>query len=269
MPTDSRPMLEDGMPGRLGRHFAVEMPSRVAQDVDRRIQAAIAIAAKRAAGPRNRPGPRRRTVAILAAAVLLAAAAPAIKFFENWGEDFDRVFELSTPIDQSVVDHGYRVTVVRAYADPLYLRLAATAEDLEDRGWSEIGIGGPAITDDEGLPFDMSVGYYGQPSRTTSEGWLQFLVPPEAAVPGSRHLTVTFDRLMVRRAGPAPTLPNGEIDPDRARTTVAGKWSFDFDLKFLAGHATKPDVSATVGEVTVTLSELTVTPAVTTGRMTV
>lgn len=138
---------------RLQRHFAVEMPPRIADDVDRRVQAAIASTATRSTRARDggrRGWPRRRIVAILSVAAILAAASPAIRFFEGWGEEFDRVFALSTPIDQSATDDGYRVTVVRAYADSFGVRLAITAEDLEDRGFAELAVGNPTVTDDEG-----------------------------------------------------------------------------------------------------------------------
>jgi hypothetical protein len=238
--------------------------------LDRRVNAAISTALTRPTGARQvgqRNWPSRRIVAAVAiAAIVAGAAAPVIKFFDGWGQEFDRVFALSTPIDQSAIDDGYRLTVVRAYADVSSLRLAIVAEDLQDRGWAEIVVGDPTVTDDDGRAFAMWSGQYNAPTRTSSEGWLRFSVPSEAAEPATRHLKVVIDRLGVR-PDPAPTLPNGAIDLDNVWTSVAGSWLFDFDLEFLPGHTAKPNVSATVGGVVVTWEELTVTPAGTVGRL--
>lgn len=264
MSIDARTMSPGDLPDRLHRHLTVEVPPSVSEDLDRRMHAAIASAVAPATPLRHqrarwRP---RRIVAILAVAAVLAAATPAIRFFEGWGEEFDRVFALSTTIDQSVTDDGYRVTVVRAYADSFGLRLAVTAEDLQDRGWAEIAVTDPILLDAEARSFPMSIGQYGQPSRTSSEGWLQFEVPAEGSGPATRHLSLTIDRLDVRPR-PIPTLPSGASDLGPVWTSIAGDWSFDFDLEFFGSQTARPDVSATVGEITVTLKELTVTPAAT------
>jgi hypothetical protein len=261
----------DSLPDRLRRQFAVDAPVPVAAEIDRRVDAAISTALTRPARGRDIGGRRRSRRGIVAAlgiAAILAAATPVIQFFDGWGEDFDRVFAVSTPIDQSVIDDGYRVTLVRAYADPSSVRLAMVAEDLTDHGWAEIVLGGAKLTDDEGRSFSMSSGQFNPHIPATSEAWLRFDVPPGAGDPGIRHLKVTVDSLGVR-PDPGPTLSNGEIDLDHVWTSVAGQWSFDFDLKFQAEHSVKPEVRASVGGVTVTLEELKVTPATTVGRLSI
>lgn len=257
---------------RLGRLFATDVPAPVLAALDQRMEAAISKALLRRSGrPPGRWQLRRRRLTVAVAIVALVAsvaATPAVRqFFDGWGHEFDQVFALSTPIDQSVTDDGYRVTVVRAYADASSLRLAMVAEDLEDRGWAEVVVGSPSVTDADGRAYAMSMGQYDAPTRTSSEGWLRFIVPTEAADPGIRHLTLAVDGLSVRPE-PAPTLPNGELDLDNIWTSVAGTWSFAFDLEFLPKHTVTPDVVATSGEVTVTWDELTVTPAATVGRLT-
>jgi hypothetical protein len=263
----------DGLPNRLRQQFAIDVPVEVAAKIDWRVDAAIsnALTRPRPAHGRDIGGvlrSRRGIAVVLGIAVILAAAAPVVEFFDGWGEDFDRVFALSTPIDQSVIDDGYRVTLVRAYADPSSLRLAIVAEDLEDRGWREIGADFPSVTDDAGHVFPNTSGQYLQPSTTSSEAWLRFDVPSGAGDPGLRHLTVTINGLGVR-FDPVPTLSNGEVDVDHLGTAVAGHWSFDFDLMFQAEHSAKPDVKASAAGVTVTFAELTVTPAATVGRLSV
>jgi hypothetical protein len=268
--TDTRPNHADGdLLGQLQRQLAVDLPAHVSGDMDRRVNAAISIALAQPVNARllGQRRPSRRVVAGLAVAVFIAAAAaPVIKFFDGWGKEFDRVFALSTQIDQSAIHEGYRLTVVRAYADASSLRLAIVAEDLQDRGWAEIVVGNPTVTDDDGRAFAMWSGQYNAPTRTSSEGWLRFNVPSGAADPAMHHLTVAIDRLNVRPA-PAPTLPNGEVDPDNVWTSVPGSWSFEFDVTFLAEHTATPNVSTTVGAVTGTWDELSVTPAATVGRL--
>jgi len=254
---------------RLQLMLGVDVPDNVGAHLDRRVHASITaeVTRRRAVQPGPRRWPRRRIVAGLAIAALVAtAASPVIEFFEGWHSEYDAVFALSTPIDQSVTDEGYRVTVVHAYADPFTVRLAIAAEDLEDRGWSEIAVGSPTVTDEVGRVYPMSEGHYDAQERTSSEGWLIFTVPADATEPGVRHLMVAFDNLAVR-LNAAPTLANGDPDFDRIWTSVAGTWSFEFDLEFLPGHGAMPGLASTVGDVTVTLDELTVTPAATVGRI--
>lgn len=255
---------------RRQRHFAAAMPARIGDDVDRRVHAAIASTATRPTRARHggqRGWPRRRIGAILVVAALLTAAAPAMRFFEGWGEAFDRVFALSTPIDLSATDDGYRVTVVRAYADSFGVRLAITAEDLEDRGFAELALGNPTLTDNDGREYPMFVGWYDQPSRTSSEGWLRFEVPAAARDAQVRHLTVALDGLDVRHR-PAPTLANGEPDLGAVWASVPGDWRFEFDVESFSARTAKPDVTSTVGGITVTFQGMSVTPATTIGSLT-
>ena len=270
MSTDLRSMLHDDLPERLERHLAVDLPAHVADGVDRRMDVAIRLAAGRSTGAgeghaRRRPG--RRTIAILAVAAILAAAAtPGVRqLFDGWGEEFDRVFALSTPIDQSVVDDGYRVTLVRAYADPTGLRLAMFAEDTGDHEWVEVSVGSPSVTDDEGRVYPMTEAHGGGHTSTSTEGWLRFSVPPEAAA-GTQRLKVTLDAIPARRADP-PDATAG-FAYETLWTSVPGRWEFEFDLEFLGAQTMHPNVSARVGDVTVTIDELTVTPAATVGRLT-
>ena len=112
----------------------------------------------------------------------------------------------------------------------------------------------------------MSEGQYSAPTRTFSEGWLRFAVPPDVADLGTQHLAVSVDRLGVR-VDPAPTLPTGAIDLDNVWASVPGRWSFDIDVDFLRGSTAEPGVAATVGDVTIVWEELAVTPTVTVGRL--
>lgn len=273
MSTDARSTSLADLSVPLTALYAADVPADVVAAVDRRMESAISGAVMRRAsrpepGRWHLPGRRRATAFVMVAVLASLAATPAIRqFFDGWGQEFDRVFAVSTPIDQSVIDDGYRVTLVRAYADPFSVRLAIVAEDLEDRGWAELVVGDPTITDEDGRVYAMARGRFSHHTPESSEGWLKFSVPTDATEPGVRHLTVSVDGLGVRPE-PAPTLADSAVDFDNIWTSVAGRWSFDFDLEFLGGLTVTPNVAATVGEVTVTLDELTVTPGATVGRLT-
>lgn len=273
MSTDARSTILADVPDLLTALYAADVPADVGASVDRRVGSAISSAVMRRAsrpapGRWHLPGRRRATAFVMVAVLASLAATPAIRqVFDGWGQEFDRVVALSTPIEMSVIDDGYRVTLVRAYADPFSVRLAIVAEDLEDRGWAELAVGDPTITDEDGRAYPLSIGAYSHPTPESSEGWLQFSVPSDATEPGVRHLTVGVDGLGVRPE-PAPTLADGALDFDNIWTSVAGRWSFDFDLEFLGGRTVTPNIAATVGEVTVTVDELTVTAGATVGRLT-
>ena len=189
-----------------------------------------------------------------------------IRFFESWGASFDRVFEMSTVIDQSVTVDGYRVSVVRAYGDPSKLLLGLTLEDLQDRGWAEINLGNTRVTDEVGRTYREVMATGNQPSPETSESWHRYEVPVDAAGIAEHRFTVQIDGISVRPS-PAPTLANGEIDLDHISTVIPGSWTFEFDLGFFGARTAHPAVTAIVGDITVSFDRLTVTPATTVGQL--
>ena len=117
---------------RLHSLYAVSVPT----ELDRRIDTAMTTVPIRRSG---RIRPRMLAALAVAAIFAVAAAGPAFEWFEGWHGPFDRLWEISTPVDQTVTADGYRVTVHRAYADRLGVRLAMTVEDLDDR-WSGLEV---------------------------------------------------------------------------------------------------------------------------------
>jgi hypothetical protein len=234
--------------------YAVSVP----MDLDRRVATAITIA------PAQSRRPRARAVAALAAAVLaIAAAAPAFEWFEGWDRPFDRLLELSTPVDQTVTADGYRVTVHRAYADRLGVRLALTVEDLEAR-WSELYVEAADVTDAQGRRYE-SWNWSGSrtPIDGSSEAWSRFLLP--AVAPGEDlSLRVTVTSLAARAPEPVPT----PVDPNRIWTSVSGEWNFNVEVPFTADSASaSPIAEASEDGVTITLEELGVVPSGTVVRL--
>ncbi len=250
---------------QLARAFAFE-PSTVAlQSLDDRVAAAVGrIRAETPTRLATRRHRRPRVIAALAvAAVLVGAAAspPVREAFDRWlGGDFSSVWDLATPIDQSVIDEGYRVTLVRAYADPAGLYLALTMEDLEGRDVAEAHAGMPTVMDDHGITYPTSMGKSdGTGDRAYAEGFWRYQVPAEAAVPGTRHLTAEVTGIAVRAHDP-PDVTDG-FAYETLWTQIPGSWTFDFDLEFEGLLAARPDVTASHAGIDVTWTDLDVTPS--------
>src|SRR4051794_1762220 len=105
---DQLPVTESPVATLLRTRLEGDLPASVAAAMDTRVAAAIARTSVRAEHP-NRRARRRIIVALAVAAVIAtAAAAPLLQHFQGWGQTFDRVFALSTPIGQSVTYDGYR-----------------------------------------------------------------------------------------------------------------------------------------------------------------
>lgn len=254
---------------RLRSAYALDPSTVVLRQLDDRYAAALEQVLSEAPIRRRTAPParaRRRVIAALAVAAVLvgvAASPPVRNAFDSWfGGDFASVWEVSTVIDQSVVDKGYRVTLVRAYGDPVGLYLALTMEDLEGRDLAEAHAGMPTVKDDRGVAYPASLGQSDVAgSSSYAEGLWRFDVPPEAAVAGVRHLTVEVTGISVRRHDPPDATPGFAYE--NLWTETAGSWTFDFDLDFQGLLHARPDVTASHAGVDVVWTDLVVTPAAT------
>ena len=251
MPTDA------AFEQRIRNLFAVPIPP----ELDRRIETAMTTVPTRRSG---RIRPRMIAAVAFAAIFVTTAAGPAFEWFEGWDRPFDRLWEISTRVDQAVTADGYRVTVHRAYADRLGVRLALTVEDLEDR-WSEFYVDGALVTDADGRVYDA---WNWSGSRTPIEGssatWSRFLMPSDTAGDDLR-LSVTVTSLAVRSPEPIP----GDEDPERVWTSVRGAWTFDLGVPISEGRAISPAASASAGGVTINVEEIGVVASGTVVRLAV
>jgi len=242
---------------RIRALYAVSVPT----ELDRRIATAMTTLPMRRSG-RSRP----RVFAALAVAAIFAitAAGPAFEWFEGWHGPFDRLWEISTPVDQTVTADGYRVTVHRAYADRLGVRLAMTVEDLKDR-WSGLYVDAANVTDGDGRVYE---GWNWSGSRTLVDGssatWSRFLLPADALGDDLR-LRVMVTSLAVRSPDPIPR----DLDPERIWTSVGGAWTFELDVPLTWGESVSPAAMASANGVTVALEELGVVPSGTVVRLAV
>jgi hypothetical protein len=163
-------------------------------------------------------------------------------------------------IDQSVVDEGYRVTLARAYADPVGLYLAMTAEDLEGRDVSELVVGMPTVVDAQGREFPPFIGGGGgADSDTYDEGLHRYRVPVESNRAGVHRLTAHLAGVGVRDHDPPDVTPG--FPYETLWRTVPGSWTFEFDLEFHGQLFAHPDVTASHAGIDVTWTDLVVTPA--------
>jgi Domain of unknown function (DUF4179) len=248
---------------RLHTLYAVPAPI----DLDRRIFTAMTTVPVHRSR-RTRP---RVLVALAVAAILAAAAAgPALEWFGGRDDPFAGLWEVSSPVDQSVTADGYRVTVHRAYADRLGVRLAMTVEDLENR-WSSLEVEAAEATDSRGRVYE---GWNWSGSRTPVDGsiakWARFLLPDDLNSDDVRgddlQLRVTVTSLWVRSPEPLPIDP----DPEQIFTSVGGAWSFEFDMPPITqGEAITPVARASSKGVTIELAELGVVPSGTVVRLAV
>jgi len=242
---------------RLRTLYAVSVPT----ELDRRIDSAMTAVPIRRSG---RLGRRWLAALTVAAIFAITAAGPAIEWFEGWHAPFDRLWEISTQVDQTVTSDGYRVTVHRAYADRLGVRLALTVEDLDDR-WSDLYVESADVTDADGRVYE---GWNWSGSRTPVDGssatWSRFLLPDDA-IGDDLHLRVTVTSLAVRSPDPIPS----DLDPERIWTSVDGDWSFELDVPITRGLAISPAANAKASGVTINLEELGVVPSGTVVRFAV
>lgn len=242
---------------RLHSMYAVAAPA----GLDRRVERVISDA------PQPRPwGIGRRRIAVLAVAAVIAtvAAGPVANWFAGWDPHHDRLWELSTPVAQTVTNADYRVTVERAYADALGVRLATSVVDLDDR-WSQLRIEAADVTDSGGRAYPgWNWSRSEAPARSTDATWARFILPSDA--PDDLSLRVTVTEIAVRASEPLAS----PVDPDHIWATVEGEWTFDVEVPVTpASQAIAPAVSDSHGGVTVTWQELELVPAGPVARLTV
>jgi hypothetical protein len=243
---------------RIRTLYAVPVPI----ELDRRIQAAMAIVPVR---PSRRVRPRVLAALAVAAILAVAAAGPTFKWF-GWYGPFDRLWAMATPVDQSVTVDGYQVTVHRAYADRLGVRLAMTVEDLEDRlSWLQVN--GVEASDPSGRVYEAWNWHpdikADDPNRQAM--WARFLLPEDVR---SDKLSVRITVTSLRGRIPDP-LPSG-IDPTQMFESVSGKWAFQVEVPVTQGGLSiSPAASASSSGVTISLVELAAVPSGTVVRLSV
>jgi hypothetical protein len=239
---------------RIRTLYAVSVPT----ELDRRISTAVTMT------PSTRLGFRRplAMAALAMAAVLIAAAGPAIGLFESWSRPFDQLWSVATPVDRSVTVDGYEVTAHRAYADRLGVRVALTVKDLEGR-WTGLEVEQAVAVDAQGRAFPA---WNWSGSRTPVDGtvatWARFELPDgfQGDV-GSLRVTVTS--LHVRTSQPVVGL-----DPEQIWTSVGGAWTLEVDVPPITeGTSVAPVATANTAGVSIAMEELAVVPSGTVVRL--
>ena len=239
---------------RIHTLYAVPVPT----EIDRRVSAAVAALPS----TRFRVRHPRALVALAFAAVLVAAAGPAISIFESWSRPFDELWSAATPVDVSVTVDGYEVTAHRAYADRLGVRVALTVEDLENR-WTGLEVDQAVAVDADGREFKA---WNWSGSRTpiddTVATWARFELPAgfEGDV-GSLRVTVTS--LHVRTSEPVV-----DLAPEQIWTSVGGEWTLDVDVPPITeGTSVAPVATTSNKGISISMDELAVVPSGTVIRL--
>lgn len=167
-------------------------------------------------------------------------------------------------MDQTVTADGYRVTLHRAYADRLGVRLAMSVEDLDER-WSGLHVEGAQATDADGRVFEAWNSSSREPFAASTATWSRFLLPADA-LGDDLHLRVTVTSLAVRSPEPIPSDP----DPDSVWTSVDGAWAFELDVPpFTLGESMSPSAETSANGVAIALKEIGVVPSGTVVRLAV
>jgi hypothetical protein len=200
--------------GALESGFAVPVPVRSREVIDRRIEIAIAAeTTRRTRRVRDRLlplSPRRLLVGIAAALLLAGSVAAGGTLFSRLiagAPLLEDVWDRATEIEQSTTDAGYTMVLERAAADPerVWVAISVTAE-------SGIGadIGRMRITDATGMVLDGWTGVGTGDVRGVSASLFGFKVP-EGITP---HSPFTLEVTSVTTAA-------GE---------TTGHWTFIFDV---------------------------------------
>jgi hypothetical protein len=247
---------------RLADAYAVAIPSHLGARLEQRIAAAI--------GQWAPSKPARRRVAfgrpsrlVLISALLLVAVAtvaagarlfyvtypPEVFYPSDGGLTWDRgeVLGLTQVVD------GYSLTLERAYADANQAMVAVSVTDVQDRGWSQVGVGvgGATLTDSQGVNWEMATGASAPGSTSAAANSIWYRAEPGPASPGRRAFHVTVAHVSVS------TL-DGRPDPWHE---IAVDASFSFDLTVGGGSEATPGVTAEHDGVTVSLDRVIAAPS--------
>jgi hypothetical protein len=250
MTTSERWSLEADLAVLLGTH-----PGRdgVAQ-LDERVGRALATWSAAGGSTARSRRPRRRVtiIGLLAAALVAGGAGGALGLYDGMGAGFDYGFSIelarSVPIGATAVDHGYRVTIDRAYLDGGRLMLAVRVQDERERPEvAQLMAMYSVVTDDQGVWAGAGVAT-SRPLGPWVATNIQWRLPPGPLPAGTHRLHVEVPHIFWYDA--TLPLPSGEDptwDPWRKQE---GAWSFDIEVP-VDGGATdiriRPDIAVEVG----------------------
>ncbi len=243
----------------LADAYEIDIPPHLAARLEQRISAAIGqLAHPEPTHPRK--SLRRPSRLVLISALLIAISTvaagvslsyvtypPEVFYPSEGGLTWDRGESLGLT---QVVD-GYKITLERAYADANQAMVAVSVADVQDRGWSQVDVGGVTLTDSQGVVWQATTGV-GAPGSTSAAASMIWYSPTTApAPPGRRAFQVTVASVSVS------TL-DGRLDPWQ---NISAGASFSFDLTVAGGSEATPGVIAEHDGVTVTLDRVVAAPS--------
>ena len=238
--------IPEDLESLLAAAYAVELPTDLGALVDRRIRRAVGhwrpqpSARWRLARPRGRRmAAIPILVAVLTAAVLLTTSAsggPAAVYnsYGGYAWQHAEILGLTKTVD------GYRITLERAYADANQMMLAVTVVDTQNRGWSQVDLGGLTVADSAGGEWAMATGITDPVAITYAATirWFEYGLAGPAAL-GRRPFSVTVSSVLVRAHEDGPAASDLSLDPWHP---VAVNATFAFELTVGGGSPTSAGV---------------------------
>ena len=236
----------------LAAGLAVEPVPAVAEQIDRRVRAAI-VAPVSLTQPRLRFGRRTKGLFLLAAAIaVMGAAAGALGLFTRivpsepgWQLAWDRGAQLGL----TATAPGAQLTLERAYGDANEVVVFLLSKDAA--GTANLFANNVSLTDADGRS-------YGQQLEIgdTMRGFVAHVVgfaTPEPWLSGERSFTLTVT-----------TLSDAHLGQER---TVAGPWTLRFSITSAGGWVGAPGPAVTRQGATVELRSIVVSPAMIRGEI--
>lgn len=246
---------------RLVRAFAANPTAEQIAVMDRRVAAAVAVP-QSISHRVSRPRHLRRGVLLVAALVLLGGAIPSLlSLYGGIGSGgYQVAWNRATQLGLVQVHDGFEVTLQAAYADAAQTMLAISIVDTGAGRSSKVELYGADLTDEAGRVYHMTSGGSTPAGSSGSINTVWYDTPGEGALSGTHHFILTLPEIGVRAVDPSfSLLPNGTEVGDPWHT-VAGPWTFAFDLAVGPGTHLTPGLTATAAGVSATLTSVLVTP---------
>ncbi len=238
----------------LERAFAFDPAPAEVTRMDARV--ARAVAAPRVAGRRlGRPKHLARYGLIAAALLVLGGATGSLLglYGAIGGGGYTVAWDRSTKLALTQVDQGYQVTLEAAYADAAQTMLAISVLDTVAGRSDQVDLRGAELTDEAGRTYRMTGGGSTPAEASVSANTVWYDTPGDGSLTGNHHFFLAVTEIGVRDGNAVSSTG----DPWH---TVAGRWTFEFDLAIAPGTRLTPGTTATANGVTATLDSILVTP---------
>jgi hypothetical protein len=240
---------------------SAELVDRLDERLERELRAWDPAAARRA---RLRVSRRAGLIGLIAATFVIGGATGSLQsLYAFLTGPFDVPWHRGVELNLSQVVDGYRVTIDRAYADSTRLALAISVVDERERpGTTQLMAMSTVVTDESGEYSGM--GAVSGPDGPFAAANVIWKVPAALPLPsGPRKFHVVMPHIEVRDdSTPPPDAERPDADGNGWTPwhSVAGPWTFDFELTVDGGTTITPAAVAEVDGVRVGVPRLIAAP---------